>query len=146
MLYDFSVVYVILFKTNIRCLTSKINNIQGENMGPPMVVASPIGSTAESPLKTDMVYAAHGHGRTPNYSRPNQRYEEGGALKFTGSPLGRRMYGEGLLKDVIDLTSRLYQRGSSAIAVGEDDSAVSGNYFGLQRTKYYSFKDLGLYR
>lgn len=72
---------------------------------------SPIGSTADSPLK---YHALTGAGMSPNYGLPGQSYENGGAIKLL-SQLGAAAskYDSQLVKDPFDFTKDMYSTGGS---------------------------------
>jgi hypothetical protein len=95
-----------------------------------MVSISPIGSTADSPLRS---YTHHGDGMSPNYGTPAKNYDGMGSLNTL--PGGRMLHGEGVVKDVADFTRKLYQRGTSGITQDNSD-ASSGNYVALNHSAY----------
>ena len=96
-----------------------------------MVSISPIGSTADSPLRK---YIHHGDCMSPNYGTPAKGYE--GMGSFHTLPGGRVLHNEGLVKDVADFTRKMYQRGASGLALPGDADTSSGNYVALNRSAY----------
>ncbi|MBI4454147.1 hypothetical protein HY636_05885 [Candidatus Woesearchaeota archaeon] len=93
---------------------------------------SPIGSTADSPLKVAALTSAHGGGMPPNYGLPNQRYEDGGALRFSATESSSvRGYSSPLIKDPFDITRGMYGKGNTPGKSDELDrlSLVLGKYF-----------------
>ena len=107
------------------------------------IAVSPIGSTADSPLKD---YAHHGRGMSPNYGVPGQSYENGGALK-SNLPGGEVLRGLGLNKDPSDFTRNMYKRGIGSLSGDNVQGVSSGNYSSLNNSLaiYNVSKQMGLY-
>ena len=83
-----------------------------------MNAVSPIGSTADSPLKS---YTSHGNGLSANYGAANLGYEAGGALRLHAAILPG--------SDPFSRTKGVYNKGSASGDLHSGSSSGGGSLY-----------------